>query len=443
MQATTHPLVTSTAHAQALSGVNLVTGEILGFGGLGASPGVPLAVPAAPPGGPLPLQKLAAWRLKDRGVSHETKLHHLSSGHISPKSATVTIARNATYCRLHIPGDGRQLGGGLRSSIQEFSFKSRRKLLRLVNSIDQVSVGAGAFDFVTCTYPNDFPTGRASKKHLDILLKRFEREWGRRAVIWKIEPQTRGAPHFHMLVMHGSCEDMYQARLEWWARTWCEIVGSDDKNHLRLHLGQFGNRPCVEVCRDWKGVIVYAGKYMAKPTGQGGEAWDQPGRFWGVRRKKLLNITEDVEELQPAEAIQLRRVMRRWYEKQPTGFIYLIGVGGLPGTRIHKRQLQPGYLAALKPSNFRMQTRRVIKSAGGMSLFLPDNATRRAVTWAREIVLFEAGKLVDMGMKPYEAVRSGKACKNHNHFGGRNPEADRPSGQARQTAPVAGVGGFG
>src|SRR5690606_1419342 len=55
---------------------------------------------------------------------------------------------------------------------------------------------------VTLTYPRHWPTDpRSWKKHLDAWRKRMQRAWGRLPAVWKLEPQRRGAPHFHLLVV--------------------------------------------------------------------------------------------------------------------------------------------------------------------------------------------------------------------------------------------------
>jgi hypothetical protein len=254
-------------------------------------------------------------------------------------------------------------------------------LLDQVNSINRGIIDAASVRFVTLTYPREFPTARASKGHLDTLLKRFERRWGQRAIIWKIENQVRGAPHFHLLVVMPAGSPL-ETEQSWWAHSWFEVVGSDDHLHLKWHLGQLGggNRPCVEAVRDWAMVINYAGKYLCKVTGEEGETWDRPGRFWGVRRGELLGIIEDVVDLSPVEAVKIRRYLRRWYEKQPSGFVYCPGVGCLPGRRLHRSKVDP---LLVDLGQGRVQRRRWRRTSGGISLYLPDAVARRLVKFVR------------------------------------------------------------
>jgi hypothetical protein len=270
-------------------------------------------------------------------------------------------------------------------------------MLRVVNSIDRGSCQAGEFAFVTLTYPREFPTAAASKPHLDQLLKRFERQWGCRWLIWKLEPQLRGAPHYHLLVYMGAGFDA-ASLCSWVAQSWHEIAGADDANHLKWHLGQLGNRPCVEQVRDWQGVANYAGKYLGKIS-DGGEEWTHPGRYWGQRRSELAPITIITQDVDRAVAIKFRRVLVRAYEKQLTGWLYVTGKKTMRGKhkagyRVHRRdwapggdvrKLTPAYLAERAETierEIRPQFRRWPGGRGGASMFMAAATVERLMKWA-------------------------------------------------------------
>ncbi len=140
--------------------------------------------------------------LKSRALAWDNGGSPLSSAQAAPP--VLAVARNGNYSKVSMPelkGSRSVRARGDRGNISEFSARSRRALLTLVNSINRDVVSVHCVRFVTLTFPGEFPTIKASKRHLDALLKRFERHWGRRAIIWKIEPQGRGAPHFHLLVL--------------------------------------------------------------------------------------------------------------------------------------------------------------------------------------------------------------------------------------------------
>jgi hypothetical protein len=270
-------------------------------------------------------------------------------------------------------------------------------LLVRVNSIDQGRCEAKHFAFVTLTYPAAFPTAQASKKDLDAFLKRLERSYGQLWVIWKLEPQRRGAPHFHLLVYLGStfhADDL----CTWAAHAWHELAGGGDPNHLKWHLGQLGNRRCVETVRDWQGVANYAGKYLGKVS-IGDEEWKHPGRFWGERRDELAPITIITQDVEVRQAVQVKRICIRWYEKQLTGWYYMAGKKTTrgkhrPGVRVHGREIAPGrqvskltavHLADLAETierQIRPQRRRWKGRQGGFSGFMPVEMFTRLLTWS-------------------------------------------------------------
>jgi hypothetical protein len=310
----------------------------------------------------------------------------------------VIYAKGGNYAKVKIPGvyNGPR---AKRGEVRGFSGRSQRALLAQVNSIDRERCHAGHFAFVTPTYPRAFPTARASKRHLDDLMKRFERAYGVRWIIWKLEPQQRGAPHYHLLIYMGGAFDVGEL-CAWFAHAWHEIAGGGDPNHLKWHLGHLSNRPCVEQVRDWQGVGNYAAKYLGKLS-IGDEEWQHPGRFWGQRRADLAPITMVTQDATRAVAVKVRRVLVNRYESLPSGWYYLPG-RLMPhgkhraGERIHRKQLRRfvmggqeaplhEMLASISETfqtPIRPQHRRWKGRSGGWSGFIAAAAFERLVTWA-------------------------------------------------------------
>jgi len=195
--------------------------------------------------------------------------------------------------------------GGKRGRVDGFSNSSRR---RLMQTIAKVKRDADLPCFVTLTYPNEFPSPKESKRHLDIFIKRLKRRFDVGG-IWKLEPQERGAPHYHILVWGASVDDLGQY-IPW---TWFEIAGNGDKNHLYFHAGMLNNKPCVQEVRSFRGVWSYAAKYLGKTFTVAG--WDnqETGRFWAVFNRHLIPFGEvKIIEITKSKAVHIMRYQKRY-----------------------------------------------------------------------------------------------------------------------------------
>jgi hypothetical protein len=268
-------------------------------------------------------------------------------------------------------------------------------MLDVINAIDRQKVNPGDLLFVTLTYPAEFPTARASKVDLSTWLKRFERQFGPRWMLWKIEAQRRGAPHYHLLIRAPEAQHDLQAWIRWTAQTWHEIAGGGDPKHLRLALGECrGSKPCVEVAREWKCVGAYACKYMAKlpPQHEQSESWQHAGKWWGQRRADLAPVKIVEQKLTRPEAVKLRRLMRSWLKRQPTNRWYVPGKAAGPSsigakfipaftiTAERFRNVFPGHGSDVqsvweraRPIKRRMRTR----FGGGVSGYMPAALLRQ------------------------------------------------------------------
>jgi len=187
-----------------------------------------------------------------------------------------------------------------RGAVLAFTRQSRGRLFELLASLNQAALKQLPL-FLTLTYPKVFPTDRVTtKRHLDSWLKRLRRVYPKCAVIWKLEYQRRGAPHFHILLFHVKWVDR---RLL--SRTWYEVVNSRDERHLKA-----GTR--IEFIRSWRGVMHYASKYVGKVVAL--PAGADPGRFWGVSGRGYLPITLAVAALTFQGFYRARRALASYYQ---------------------------------------------------------------------------------------------------------------------------------
>jgi hypothetical protein len=191
-------------------------------------------------------------------------------------------------------------GGGKRGKVVEFSAQSR---LRLIRALCKLAIVPEHCLFVTLTYPAEFPTEAAEiKAHFAAMVKRLKRSLPGISGYAKVEPQKRGAPHWHLLLFG---ERFSRAKVEalrrWMAKGWYEVVGSGDPKHFRA-----GTQ--VKVPTTVNGTMAYLCKYLGKTcTGL------PPGlRYWRVINRKELPVSETVKvELSVAEGIRLKRLLRR------------------------------------------------------------------------------------------------------------------------------------
>lgn len=206
---------------------------------------------------------------------------------------------------LSLVSGGMQVGGGRRSVVSGFSANSRRRLMVQLAKVRRSEVPI----FITLTYPGVWPSSPTEwKKHLHNWRRELFRRFPDSSMIWKLEPQRRGAPHFHVFlfglrVITPDFRDFVSA-------SWYKAVGSGDLRHLRA-----GTR--VEYLRSVQGAFSYAAKYFGKIVSDDDGVWGRPGRFWGVYGRERLPVGEVfVVPLSWLESVDLQRFLRR-YSKIP------------------------------------------------------------------------------------------------------------------------------
>jgi len=189
-----------------------------------------------------------------------------------------------------------------RGKVQGFSSKSRNRLMRTLAKVRRDCLPV----FVTLTFPAGYPTIERAKRDLDTFIKRLARKFPNIAGVWKLEPQKRGAPHFHLLVWGADHLPM----VLFVPQAWHEIAGNGDPNHFAWHMGLLGNKPCVQIIEKQQGVFWYASKYMSKKVSETFTDW---GRWWGVFFRERLPVGAVVNiKITERKAIEIIRYMRRF-----------------------------------------------------------------------------------------------------------------------------------
>lgn len=211
-----------------------------------------------------------------------------------------------------------QKGGGLRSKITTFSFNSRLRALKKVNSIDQKSIHSRPI-FITLTYPSLFPDRHENiKRHLDVFFKRLLRLRPGACAFWRLEYQPkRGAPHFHIILFFPKNARPIvniAAFRRWCSRAWYQSNQSDDIKNLRAGTE-------ASFIKSWKGVLYYTSKYIAKCNAEhdGDKMADTPGRFWGVVNRFQFPIYPVEIGIDRQLFVRLNRVIRKYVASKTRG----------------------------------------------------------------------------------------------------------------------------
>jgi hypothetical protein len=207
-----------------------------------------------------------------------------------------------------------------RKEITAFSEASRRRLRQLVHSLKRNTRSK----FLTLTWHEHCPTPEEAKNALDVFFKRMKRRFPQASAVWKMEPQERGFPHFHLFV-YGLPNIPYQKL----SRIWHECTQEVSDKHRKSGVDVME----VGVQSDDGRLQVYLSKYFAKesygwPTAQlppkVAQYWERPGRFWGVWNRSQLPVAAWSNELTiPKSAARwlIRKLVEAWDMDLPEGVI--------------------------------------------------------------------------------------------------------------------------
>jgi hypothetical protein len=138
--------------------------------------------------------------------------------------------------------------------------------------------------FVTLTWHEKCPSPEEAKAAFDRFWKRISRTIPGVSCIWKLEPQERGFPHFH-LFLYG----VRWLNIEAVCEAWHDCTDEVSEQHRKSGVD-------VEWVRNDGKLQAYLSKYFSKTydgwPDEAGEDWEYPGRFWGVRGRDCLPVAE-------------------------------------------------------------------------------------------------------------------------------------------------------
>ncbi len=240
----------------------------------------------------------------------------LFKAHNSPDSFQITSAVGGSLSTLTFPRKHKKLdsgtsriGGGKRAMVKGLSNPSRLRFMRELASVNFSKI-QGRELFATLTFPRDkwLPDPKIWKRNRQNLKQRLDRKYGKTSGFWRLELHGKDGslhPHFHLLLVLDQTRISNKALADiraFVANAWYEVCGKISDDHLLAgtQVTKVGSR------RDWDHLT----KYIAKKEKLQDESL-MTGRVWGVWSKDLLPIEHETVQISLADAIRIRRWMRR------------------------------------------------------------------------------------------------------------------------------------
>lgn len=213
-----------------------------------------------------------------------------------------------------VPRSCGAVGGGVRRAITSFTERSAAAMRRCVERVDRRSAPVERWRFVVLTFQREDVSVGEGKRCFKLW-----RDWLRRAFpsvcgFWKVEPQERGTPHFHLLLHVPEGVDDQAVRVAMYER-WHRVADPEGTHHHWWHLRDENWRPL----KSWEQVLGYVAGYMSKPVDP---RWNSPGRWWGKLNGSAIPRAPWLQaEVSRAAAVTVARWIRRYVEHRPCGWV--------------------------------------------------------------------------------------------------------------------------
>jgi len=228
--------------------------------------------------------------------------------------ATVEIAKNGNYFALKGVKSENTSKAPPRGTIKTFSKQSQKRLRFAIAKINRQKINKTML-FITLTYPLKLdPDAALWKRNLSTFIKSINRLIPGNAIIWKLEFQKQGNPHFHLLLFPPIGYEPPTNKKElyaWVAETWNRIAAPGNADHLKA-----GTR--VDIVKDPWPFLTYMGKYLSDGLKQAKTKFklDSLGRFYGIYGRKYLPVTMLETEIDQQSFVQIRRLAYKFLQKK-------------------------------------------------------------------------------------------------------------------------------
>ena len=258
--------------------------------------------------------------------------------------------RHCVIVRRPVVGN-RHPVAGIRGTIKGFSRQSRRRMLHSL-----AKANADPSFFITLTYGDVYPSMSEAKEDFRVWSQRFRRTLGRAGMkaclVWRVERQRRGSPHFHLLIwcsgsvraslvdtlnapsrrLAGTMLASRQSRIRslsqvrggsWWdwlltsSALWSERLSGENRGSRAV----LNRAVDCERIRGRGSVVSYVSKYLAKvptPADTGHSETDGPheGRVWGTHGERGLMDQRSLARLGAADSDALSADLAESFEAE-------------------------------------------------------------------------------------------------------------------------------
>lgn len=190
-----------------------------------------------------------------------------------------------------------------RGLITHFSKRSRFRLFTLLSQIDDNLPFNPVFVSLTYHYGH-LNNPKSTKSQLHIFLTRLRQFDPGVQFIWRIELQSRGAPHYHLIIFPSipgkNHEDKsYNLKL---SKIWHSIADPGSRRHKEYGCN-------IKTINSYSEACAYLSKYVAKEFSEGAALIK--GKHWGCSRSLPVKVKDNIKLDERSSRI-FTQAIRRW-----------------------------------------------------------------------------------------------------------------------------------
>lgn len=221
-----------------------------------------------------------------------------------------------------------QRDGRTRGRVQGFSRRSRLRMMRMFGRVQWSRYGQ--ISFVTLTYHHGHRRAEQSPaEHLNNWLTQARQRFPGVQYVWRLEPQQRGAPHYHVMLLFPKSHTppALDALTAWASESWHRIADPNSEAHAKHGVD-------VQQVDSFRRAFAYLSKYVAKEESRADQ--NLPGRRWATStrlpQRPVATCPLDEGGWRAFRAI-LRRILQarpttteetlRWFDTSPTARLFI------------------------------------------------------------------------------------------------------------------------